>query len=318
MTNRRKFLQQSGTLAMASLLYPGLSRSNPLLGIKAPKDTGLQLYTVGGLMETDPKGTLQKLAAIGYKELESAGSAKGIYYGYKPKEFSALVKDLGMKWRSEHVSGIPFTMNSVLKMAKTAKDSADIQKLAPMIEAMAKMPNLRDNTQQLADEAAEGGLTYVVCAGMPVDTMDDIKAAVDVMNKAGEICKKSGLQFAYHNHHLEFIPVGGVTPFDYMMANTDKNLVQAELDLGWAIVAGKDPIDVFNKYPGRIPLWHVKDIDKTTKAPTELGSGMVDFKRIFDNAGTSGMKYFFIEQDNPPHPLENATNDFNNLKKKLA
>jgi len=81
-------LQQSGTLAMASLLYPGLSRSNPLLGIKAPKDTGLQLYTVGGLMETDPKGTLQKLAAIGYKELESAGSAKGIYYGYKPKELS--------------------------------------------------------------------------------------------------------------------------------------------------------------------------------------------------------------------------------------
>ena len=248
MTNRRKFLQQSGTLAMAGILYPGLSHADHLFEIKAPKNTGLQLYTVGALMEADAKGTLQKLAAIGYKELESAGSSKGNYYGYKPKEFAAMVKDLGMTWRSEHVAGFPITMASVMKMAKSSEDSAQIQKLAPMIEGMAKTPNLKSNAQQLADEAAEGGLTYVVCSGMPVDSMDDVKTAVDVLNKAGEICKKAGLQFAYHNHHFEFIKVDGIIPFDYMMANTDKKLMKAELDLGWAVVAGYDPVEIFKKY----------------------------------------------------------------------
>ena len=303
---------------MAGLLYPGLNHATQLFETKRQKETGLQLYTVGALMEADAKGTLQKLAAIGYKELESAGSSKGNYYGYKPKEFAAMVKDMGMTWRSEHVAGFPITMASVMKMAKSAEDSAQIQKLAPMIEGMAKTPNLKNNAQQLADEAAEGGLTYVVCSGMPVDSMDDVKTAVDVLNKAGEICKKAGLQFAYHNHHFEFIKVDGIIPFDYMMANTDKNLMKPELDLGWAVVAGYDPVEIFKKYPGRIPLWHVKDINKTTKAPTELGSGMIDFKRIFDQSETSGMKYYFIEQDAPPRPMENATEDFNNLKKILA
>ena len=318
MFNRRQFLQQSGALALLSMLHPALSRSNPLFAPKPIGAIGLQLYTVGGLMEADPKGTLQKLAAIGYKELESAGSSKGNYYGYKPKEFAAMVKDMGMTWRSEHVSGFPVTMDEVLKMAKTADDSAQIKKMAPMIEALGKMPNLRDNAKQLADEAAEGGLAYLVCAGLAVNTEDEVNKAVDIMSKAGEACKKVGVQFAYHNHNFEFVPIGSVVPFDYMMANTDKNLVKSELDLGWATVAGKDPVDLFKKYSGRIPLWHVKDMDKATNAPTEIGSGYIDFKRIFDNSSVSGMKYFFIEQDGAPQPIENVTNCYNNLKKAVG
>src|ERR1700676_4699803 len=102
MTNRRKFLQQSGTFALTSILLPQIGRSNYFFGTNAKQSIGLQLYTLGNLMTTDAKGTLQKLAAIGYKELESAGSQKGNFYGYKPKEFAAMEKDGGMPWVSEH------------------------------------------------------------------------------------------------------------------------------------------------------------------------------------------------------------------------
>src|SRR5215510_7173620 len=124
MTTRRKFLQQSGTFALASLMLPRLGTSNLFTGEKiAP--IGLQLYTLGNLMTTDPKGTLQKLAAIGFKELESAGSQKGNFYGFAPKEFAAMVKEAGMHWRSAHVGGAPFTADQIMKMAKpkTAEDS---------------------------------------------------------------------------------------------------------------------------------------------------------------------------------------------------
>ena len=316
--NRKTFLKQTGMLAAAGMFFPALSSSTRIIMPKTNDDIGLQLYSVGGLMDADTKGTLQKVAAIGYKNVESASGSKGLYYGYKPKEFSNMVKDLGMTWRSAHVGGMPFTLPMLMKLATTAKDSAQIQKYAPMIARMPKSANLQDNAQQLADEAAEGGLQYLVCAAIPTKTMDDVKIAVDVFGKAGEACKKAGVQFAFHNHSFEFVPINGVLPYDYIMANTDKDLVKSELDLGWAVVAGHNPVEIFKKYHGRIPLWHVKDMDKTTKEPTEIGSGYVDFKPIFDARHKSGMKYFFIEQDGPPKPMENVTNDYNNLKKVLA
>lgn len=305
-------------LAAAGMLYPALSHGTRTFMPKTNDDIGLQLYSVGGLMDADTKGTLQKVAAIGYKNVESAGGSKGLYYGYKPKEFSNMVKDMGMTWRSGHVGGMPFTLPMLMKLATTAKDSAQIQKYAPMIARMPKGANLQDNAQQLADEAAEGGLEYLVCAAIPTKTMDDVKIAVDVFGKAGEACKKAGVQFVFHNHSFEFVPINGVVPYDYIMANTDKDLVKSELDLGWATVAGQNPLEIFKKYHGRIPLWHVKDMDKATKEPTEIGSGYIDFKPIFDARHKSGMKYFFIEQDEPPKPMENVTNDYNNLKKMLS
>lgn len=315
MTNRRKFLQQTGTLALAGMLYPGLTRANNLLG--ANKRIGLQLYTLGDLMSTDPKGTLEKLAAIGYKELESAGSQKGNFYGYNPKELAAMIKDAGMTWRSAHVGGAAFTMANVMKMAKTAEDSVRIQKMMEKFKDAPKSLNLKENHQELADAAAEGGISYLVCSSIPVSTLDEMKTAVDVFSKAGEACKKVGVQFAYHNHTSEFDEVEGHRPFDYILSNTDKDLVKMELDLAWATKAKQDPVALFKLHPGRYPLWHVKDLDKATMNPAEVGTGVVDFKRIFDNAKESGMKYFFVEQDGAPQPLQNVTNSYNYLKKLL-
>ena len=303
---------------MTGLLLPRMNNVVSFFERKTKWPVGLQLYTLGNLMTTDPKGTLQKLAAIGYKELESAGSQKGNFYGYTPKEFAAMVKEAGMQWRSAHVGGAPFSIEQIMKMAKTAEDSARIQKMAEQFKNMPKMLNLKENYQQLADSAAEGGLTYLVCSSIPVSALDEIKTAVDVFSKTGEACKKNGVQFAYHNHTTEFDEVEGHRPFDYILANTDKELVKMELDLAWATKAKQDPVELFKLHPGRFPLWHVKDLDKNTMNPAEVGTGVVDFKRIFDNAKESGMKYFFVEQDQAPQPLQNVTNSFNYLNKILG
>ena len=320
MTSRRKFLEQSGTLALTGLLFPGINRAASLFEWNANKPIGLQLYTLGNLMATDAKGTLQKLAAIGYKELESAGSQKGNYYGFKPKELAVMIKDAGMHWRSAHVGGAPFTIEQIMKMAKpkTAADSARIMKFVEQMKNGPKTLNLTEDYKQLADDAAEGGLTYLVCSSIPVSTLDEIKTAVDVFSKAGEACKKNGVQFAYHNHTTEFDEVEGHRPFDYILNNTNKDHVKMELDLAWATKANQDPVQLFKLHPGRYPLWHVKDLDKTTMNPTEVGAGVVDFKKVFDNAKESGMKYFFVEQDGAPSPLQNVTNSYNYLNKLLG
>jgi sugar phosphate isomerase/epimerase len=313
---RRKFLQ-SGALGLTGLLLARYANAEILSGKKITRGIGLQLYTLGDLMITDPKGTLQKLAAIGYKELESAGSQKGNFYGYKPKELAAMIKDAGMMWRSAHVGGAPFSPDQIMKMAKTADDSARIQKMIERMKDRPKALNLKENHRELADAAAEGGISYLVCSSIPVSTLDEIKIAVEVFNKSGEACKKVGVQFAYHNHTSEFDEVEGHRPFDYILSNTDKDLVKMELDLAWATKAKQDPVELFKLHPGRYPLWHVKDLDKTTMNPAEVGTGVVDFRRIFDNAKESGMKYFFVEQDGAPQPMQNVTNSYKYLYKLL-
>lgn len=317
MATRRKFLQQSGTLALTGLFLPGLCGAGSFFAEKTARSIGLQLYTLGDLMTTDPKGTLEKLAAIGYKELESAGSQKGNFYGFRPKEFAAMVKDMGMHWRSAHVGGAPFSIEQIMRMAKTGADSARLQKMAERFKDRPRMQNLTENYQQLADDAADGGISYLVCSSIPVNTLDEIKTAVDVFNKAGEACKKNGVRFAYHNHTTEFDQVEGHRPFDYILSNTGKDLVTMELDLAWATKAKQDPVALFNQHPGRFPLWHVKDLDRATGMPTEVGKGIVDFKRAFASADESGLRYFFVEQDQAPQPLQNVTNSFNYLKANL-
>ncbi|MFA6083795.1 sugar phosphate isomerase/epimerase family protein [Mucilaginibacter sp.] len=320
MTNRRSFLKLTGAAALGGLLLPKLSRAGLINAPGYKNNIGIQLYTLSDLMVADAKGTLQKVAGIGFKELESAGSPKGSYYGYTPKEFKAITKDLGLHWRSNHVSGAPFEMAKLEAMIKKnmGGDDAKAKQMMERFKYIASMPTLKNDYQKLVDESAEGGLSYLVCASIPVGSLDEMKTAVEIFNKTGEACKKAGIQFAYHNHATEFDLVEGHRPFDYILSNTDKDLVKMELDLGWATKAGQDPKELFKQHPGRFPLWHAKDMDKINKAPAEVGTGIVDFKSAFDHAKDAGMKYFFVEQDQAPQPLQNITNSYNYLKKLLA
>lgn len=315
MTTRRNFLKQSGMAALAGLALPRLGQAALSPYLAAQRPAGLQLYTLGDLMVRDPVNTLKQVAAIGYREVESAGSEKGNFYGYEPKEFAKIVKDQGLHWRSAHVGGAPFSPQQIMKMAKTAQDSARIRSFLEHQKNHPTALNLKENYQELAEKAAEGGLSYLVCSSIPVSTLDEIKVAVEVFSKTGEACRKVGVQFAYHNHVTEFDTVEGHRPFDYILSHTDKSLVKMELDLAWATKAGQDPVQLFREHPGRFPLWHVKDLSRDSKEPTEVGNGIIDFKRIFDQAGESGLKYFFVEQDGAPKPLEDIKISFENLKK---
>jgi len=304
--NRRKFLQSTGTLVLGGMVLSGKAAS--LLNFKAPHAVGLQLFTVFGIIDDDVKGTLTKIAAIGYKEMESAFSKKGGYYGMKPLEFKAMVNDLGMSWKSHHVIGAPFKLPKGYKMPTGADGK-------PMV--IPTMLNLRDNMQQLVDEAAEGGIEYLVCANAPTETLDDIKSTVEILNKTGEAAKKAGLQFCYHNHDMEFHDVEGKTPYQLLLTETDPNNVKMELDLAWATKGGQDPVALFKQNPGRFPLWHVKDLDASHNDILPVGSGTIDFKRIFENRKLSGMKHFFVEHDMPKDAFTSIASSYEYISKTL-
>ncbi|MBZ5857422.1 sugar phosphate isomerase/epimerase family protein [Flavihumibacter profundi] len=312
MNNRRNFIRNSGLLALGGLV---LSRKGyaAFLEEKKMHPLGLQLYTLGRVIDNDVRGTLQKVAEIGYKDLESAFSMKGGYYGMKPKEFAALTKELGLSWVSHHTIGAPFKMPPG---GFKPPAGADTTKQQPPMK-FPPMMNLKENHQQIVDEAAEGGVKFLVCSSIPLNTLDEIKEAIEILNRSGEAAKKAGLTFCYHNHTHEFESVEGQVPYDMLLSQVSADLLKMELDLGWATKAGADPVALFKKYPGRFPLWHVKDITAEKQAPTEVGNGTVDFKRIFAASKDAGMKHFFVEQDGAPNPLENIATSYKNITTKI-
>jgi len=307
MIERRTFLKQSATMALGSLVFS--KQADAFFKPSPLPDPGIQLFTFFNVIDNDVQGTMKQIAAIGYKNIESAFSKKGGYYGLKPRQFSSMLKDLGLAWRSHHVLGAPFKLPPGAKLP-TSPDGKPI--------TISPMRNLRDNMQQLVDEAAEGGVEYLVCANTPINTMDDIKSSITVLNKTGEAAKKAGIQFAYHNHDAEFRAVEGKVPYEMFLSETNADVVKMELDLAWAIKGSSDPVALFQKQPGRFPLWHLKDLDKEKNTILPVGEGTIDFKRIFNAAATSGMKYYFVEHDMPADPVKSITASINNLKKLLA
>jgi sugar phosphate isomerase/epimerase len=277
MINRRDFIKQAGALTLGAATTPFWAGA-----MAKPRNAGIQLYTVRKELETDVKGTLKKLATIGYKELESARSAKGNYYGFAPKEFKKIIQDLGMNLRSGHV-------HLDKDWAKTVAD------------------------------ATETGQQYLVVSSLPSEgqTISNYQRVAEMFNKAGEECKKAGLEFGYHNHEYEFEKVDGKVLFDLLLAETDPKLVKWELDLGWVAATGFDPVnDYFAKYPGRFPLWHLKDMKKDEPVSTEFGKGRLDIANMFRNADKSGLKYYFIEQEEyAGDPMESAKHNFDYVMK---
>lgn len=307
MSNRREFIRNSAGILTGALIIssyshtPILPYSNIGLAPSYPPP-GIQLFTFFDVIDKDVDGTLKRIAEIGYVEIESAFSKKGGYYGLKPKEFAALLKGMGLKWKSHHVLGAPFKLPPGMKMPLDADGK-------PMV--LPPMRNLRDNMQVLIDEAAEGGVEYLVCANTPINTLDEIKSSIEVLNRTDEACKKAGLRFAYHNHDAEFHAVEGKIPYQMMLAETTMKM---ELDLAWATKGGQDPVELFKQNPGRFPLWHVKDLDNTYQTILPVGSGTIDFKRIFAESETAGMNYYFVEHDMPKDPWDSIQKSYAVLK----
>jgi sugar phosphate isomerase/epimerase len=304
MTNRKTFLKKSTTLALGGLLLNNKSIAG-YLNTKVMPPAGIQLFTLFNVIDNDVTGSIKKVAAIGYKEIESAFSKKGGFYGYTAKEFSALLTDNGLSWKSHHVLGAPFKLPPGAKMP-VGPDGKPI--------TIPPMKNLRENMQELVDMVAEGGVNYLVCASTPYDTAEELKLSIDTLNKTATACKKAGITLAYHNHDGEFRTMDNKIPYDVLLSDTDADL-KMELDLAWATKAGIDPVELFKKNPGRFHLWHVKDIDKDFKNILPVGEGVVNFKNIFAHASTAGMQHYFVEHDMPVDPFASITTSMKNLKK---
>jgi hypothetical protein len=304
--NRRKFLRNTGTLVLGGVALSG--KAAGLLNGMAKHNVGVQLFTFFNVIDADVKGTLSQVATAGFKEIESAFSKKGGYYGMKPKEFKTMTGDLGLAWKSHHVLGAQFKLPAGAKMP-VGPDGK------PMV--IPPMLNLTDNMQQLVDEAAEGGVKYLVCASTPFGTLAELNSSIAVLNKTAEAAKKAGIQFAYHNHDMEFHAVEGKVPYDLMLSETDPKLVKMELDMAWAIKGGKDPVAMFKQHPGRFPLWHVKDLDAARENILPVGSGTIDYKPIFAAAATSGMQSFFVEHDMPKDPFASINSSIQYINKNL-
>jgi sugar phosphate isomerase/epimerase len=276
--NRRDFLRMSA-FAAAGLSLPFNSKSAMMDMFTAKKlpAFGIQLWTVKEDMAKDAKGTLKKMASYGYKQIESFEGAKGMFWGMDHKEYKAYMDELGLKIISSHCD--------------TSKDF-----------------------ERKAAEAAAIGMKYLICPYKgPQKSIDDFKKFADEFNKNGEICKKNGIRFAYHNHDYSFKPMDGQVPQDVMMDNTDKELVDFEMDIYWVVAAGIDPLTYFKKYPNRFRLCHVKDLTKTAKGheSCHLGKGTIDFKSILKAGTEAGLKYYIVEQEafTGTNPIESAEVD---------
>jgi sugar phosphate isomerase/epimerase len=288
MPTRRDFLRQSSLLT-ASLF---ISKEE---WFSEPQKIGLQLYTLRNEMGKDAKGTLAKVAAQGYKTVETFGYGNGKWFGMNAAELRAELKSHGLTTPSGHTFPASVFLQSGWE-----------EKWKPAVA-----------------DAKAVGQEYIVIPWMEEQFRSDInnfKKMAAVLNMAAEICKQTGIKLAYHNHDFEFAPLAGTNGFDVLLKETDPKLVFFEMDIYWVSKAGKDPLAFFSKYPGRFAMWHVKDMDNTPqKNFTEVGSGVINYKKIFTHAKQSGMKYFFVEQDQcPGAPLDSTAKSIAYLKKNIV
>jgi len=289
MTNRRQFLKLS--LGATAFALPALHFTKTFrAALPAP---GVQLFTFYSVLDADVEGTLKRAAATGLKNIESAFSKKGDYYGLPAKQFSALLKDLGMEWRSHHAFGMPF---------KTPPPN-----LPPL-------KNLQENLNEIIEDATAGGLKYLVAAHLPIGTGDEVKASLDVLNKSAEACQIAGIQLIYHNEPADFKNIDGTTPYEVFLTQTSATALKFELDVAWAVKAGQKPEDLFSKYPGRFPLWHIKDLSKDYTTVLPVGEGVLDYKKYFSLAGQSGLNYYFIEHEAAQDPITSISKSIKTIQ----
>ena len=294
-TSRRTFVKTAAAVTSglaASLLEVPSLNANPL---NLP--IGLQLYTVGREMDSDPAGTLKAVAATGYKQVELSPLSKT-----PPKELKTLLDDHGLTNPSGHYM-LPDLMSKLPGMIELAH-------LFGQEFMVVTIPWVADPSRFKVDPQADQlALFLAVIRGL---TLDDWKWNAEQFNQVGEEIKKAGLQLAYHNHNFEWREYDGVVAYDELLRLTDARLVKLELDCGWATVAGRDPIAYLTKYPDRYTLLHIKDFHKGFKPrtaiqdtetgplePTELGRGAIDYSKVFAAARNGKIRALFVEQEPP-------------------
>lgn len=274
--SRRNFLQQAGLFSASALMFPPALQRNASNKFKL----GLQLFTIREAMAKDLRGTFQRIAAMGYQEVETYGFNYGnnkYYWGLEPKDASQLLSDCGLTTSSGHY---------------------DLDKYFGK--------NQQDELKRYTDQCIAGATalkqSYIVWPILSPQyrSLEETKRLTATLNTIGEQIKRGGLQLAYHNYGWDFMEQGGVIPYDIILKETDPALVKMELDLYWFSFGSRmKPLAWFKKQPGRFVIWHIKDMNKQNRELHEVvGDGQIDFKPIFKDAQLSGVKHMFVEQGN--------------------
>lgn len=305
--SRRNFIKLASLGLVSGLVAPHLVSCDTMNSTSgsALKNIGLQLYTLRDLLLKDPKEVLKSIAKIGYSHVETfdADINTGTFWGLTVDELKKILNDNDLKTHSGH-----YDLGKYLSKAHQDKE----------------------NIEKYIEIAHNLGQKYIIAPVPPMDQINklavgDYQYMAEQLNKAGEMAKKAGIKMGYHNHFWEFKAFGnGTKGLDILLAFTEPDLVVFELDLFWAKKAGESPQSYFSKYPGRFPMWHVKDMDRAYSAPlelnnfdertgksdtlnleeimgsikyTEVGSGSIDYINMATFANESGLEYAFIEQD---------------------
>ena len=290
MIKRRDFLINSGLALGALAIAPSFAFSSK----KRP--IGIQLWTLRDTLPKDVKGVLAQVGKVGFNEVETFGySPSNGFFGTSVKDFKSILCDNGLKATSNHFDFNGYIENGSTEALKSYIETANVLD-SDYVTVPYVLQNLRGKSS------------------------DDYKKLASKINKAAEICKSSGLKLAYHNHDFEFEKFEATTGYEILLNNTDKDLVDFEMDLYWVVRSGNNPLELFKKYPGRFKMWHVKDMDKINPDfNAEIGTGSIDFKAIFAEAKLSGMKRFFLEHESnyKPNPIESAAVSYNYIKNNL-
>jgi sugar phosphate isomerase/epimerase len=261
--DRKTFLKMSGLIAGGAAIgtLPFLKGCTPA-ETTSQTDFGLQLYTLRDVIGDDPEATIRQVADFGYTQIESYDGPMGMWWGMGNTGYKDLLDELGVSAISTHA-------------------------------------NVFEEFERKANEAAEIGLTYIVCPWVgPQETMDDFRQIADQFNEMGEIASDLGLRFAYHNHAYSFEELEGELPQDVMMNITDPELVEYQMDIYWVVAAGEDPAAWMEKYPGRFTTCHVKDLMQGEEPEsTVLGTGSIDFAQLLPISKEFGMEEFIVEQE---------------------
>jgi sugar phosphate isomerase/epimerase len=297
--SRRSFVEgigKTGAAAVAASLIPRAAWAGP-----AGFPAGIQLYMVSKPLQEDTPGTLKQLHEIGYREVETAGLAK-----HPVKEFRAMLDDAGLVCPSSHLQ---------LAGDQIEEQFAEANALGAHYAVSSVLRNftpaeIKALTATMSAPAAGSGAPPPRPAMQPIG-LDGFKKMAAQMNEVGKKAHAAGLQYAYHNHNLEFEKMADGSPgFDVLLKETDPELVKFEIDCDWMVVAGADPVGYFHKYPGRFRMLHIKDFQPVPK-PTialggpdrpqgaDLGKGFIEYTKIFASAKAAGIEHIFAEQEAP-------------------
>jgi sugar phosphate isomerase/epimerase len=263
--NRRQFVTKSSQAAVLLALFPSVSCASKMVSSNGIfTDFGIQLWTLRDIINANPKETISQIAKMGFTQIESFEGEKGIFWGMKPAEFKTFLDGEGLKIIGSHC-------------------------------------NWKENLAQKAADVASIGGKYLACPWLgPQKSIEDFKQYADAFNKAGEICKKEGITFAYHNHDYSFKELEGQIPQQVMMDLTDPELVKFEMDMYWVVTAGIDPVAYLTKYKNRFKMCHIKDRNKNATEAFDsctLGTGIIQYPELLKAAKANGMEYFIYEQE---------------------